>query len=710
MGIERPPPGWGAALALAGGIFAALLALAGRTTLWDRDEPRFAQATVEMIASGDYLVPTFNGQLRPDKPVLVYWLMSLPMRLLGPTAVAARLWSAAGIALSALFTFAIARRLLSARAGLWAMAVLAASPLAAMEGLAATADAVLLAAVTAALACFAAALAGGGGRPWPWLGLGVALGLALLAKGPVGLAVPGLAIATALWLLWRGRPRSGAQARPAEEAGSGFSQAQQPACEGGSVPVPPMRVPPRQAGVAPLSPTQRQPDEEGGIFPTQRPPDEGGGIPSAQAESHHEPAAIPIGRYAALAALAALLGLAIFGAWGVPANLATGGELARLGLGKHVVGRALGAMEGHGGGGWRGWLAGLPFYLLVAWVGFAPWVLWLPAAVSAALGGRLGGERGRALWIGWVVPTFVLMAVVSTRLPHYVLPAWPALALAVGGTLEAERSGGLAPRDRRWLRRGGWLLAPLLALAAAAVAALAVVAVLGRLPQTAAEPRDSTAASQAARPAGATAGSAAAVVGSAATAASPAADEPAAAGSATPGTEGGLVRDLGGLVAPWLALGVVMAVAGGRALCDHLAGRTRRAAAVLLVGTLAAALVAGAALAPALERQKPAPALAAAVRAATAPSVPVATFEYAEPSFIFYLRRWPVRELPDESAVASWAAERSPGVLVLPRSTWRRLRGAPWAAGLDEIAAARGWNVAKGRPLDLLAVRRHEAR
>ena len=57
--------GWGAALALAAAIFAALLAMASRTTLWDRDEPRFAQATVEMLASGDYLVPTFNGRLRP---------------------------------------------------------------------------------------------------------------------------------------------------------------------------------------------------------------------------------------------------------------------------------------------------------------------------------------------------------------------------------------------------------------------------------------------------------------------------------------------------------------------------------------------------------------------------------------------------------------------------------------------------------------------
>src|ERR1700692_3004911 len=72
---------WGAALALGVAIFALLLALAGRTPLWAGNEPRFAQATFEMIASGDYLVPTFNGSLRPDKPILAYWWMALPMRL-----------------------------------------------------------------------------------------------------------------------------------------------------------------------------------------------------------------------------------------------------------------------------------------------------------------------------------------------------------------------------------------------------------------------------------------------------------------------------------------------------------------------------------------------------------------------------------------------------------------------------------------------------
>jgi 4-amino-4-deoxy-L-arabinose transferase-like glycosyltransferase len=600
---ECARPGWGAALALAGAIFASQLALASRTTLWDRDEPRFAQATVEMIASGDYLVPTFDGRLRADKPILAYWWMALPMRLLGPSALAARLGSAAAMAIVALLTFAAARRLLPAGAGTWAMAVLAATPLAVVEGQAATADALLLAAVTGALACFAAALTGDGRRLWPWLGLGVTLGLAQLAKGPVGLAVPGLAIATTLVILGRRARAARREAAAAEQDGTAAAA-------------------PREAEV------------------------------------------VPVGRYAMRAALAALLGVAIFCAWGVPANLATGGELARVGIGKHVVGRALGAMEGHGGGawhGWRGWVTGLPFYLAVAWLGFAPWVLWLPAAVSATLGGRLGGERGRALLIGWVVPTFALMTLVATRLPHYVLPAWPALALAVGGTLEAERRGELAPRDLRWLRRGAWLLGPLVGLALAAMAGLAALAVFGR---------------HSAR----------------------AGHEPVAGGS--------LANVAAGLVLPCLALAAVLAVAGGWALRDHLAGRYGRAATVLVGGALAAALVAGGMVAPAAERLKPAPRLAAAVRAATAPAVPVATFEYAEPSFTFYLGRWPVRELRDTGAVGAWAAEGGPGVLVLPRSTYERLRDAPWAASLTEIAATDGWNVAKGRPLELVALLR----
>jgi 4-amino-4-deoxy-L-arabinose transferase-like glycosyltransferase len=609
-------------VALAAATFAALLALAGRTTLWDRDEPRFAQATVEMVASGNYLVPTFNGRLRPDKPILIYWLMSLPMRWLGPGALAARLWSPAGIALAALATFAIGRRLLGPRAGLWAMAMLAATPLAVVEGQAATTDAVLLAAITAAIACFAAALVpaagaasdgsslrGAGGRSsWPWWGLALALGLAQLAKGPVGLAVPALAMAMTLWLVRRQQRR------------------------------------------------------------------DPGALPATAAAS--AATAVPVRRLAGLAAFAALAGVAIFCAWGVPADRATHGQLAARGIGEHVIGRALGAREGHGGGGP---LAGAVLYLLVVWCGFAPWVLWLPAAVSAGLGGRLGGARGRALLVGWVVPTFVLMTLAATQLPHYVLPIWPALALAAAGTLEAERRGELAPRDRAWLRRGAWLLAPLVALGAAAVAGLAALLLHGGpwYSTPAAGPMPAVAAPGYSALARALGGA-----------------PPAAAAS------------LPAVAASGLALALVLSLAGAWALRDHLAGRYRRAACVLLGGAAAAALLAGVAVAPAVERLKPAPRLAQAVRAALPAGAPVATFDYGEPSFTFYLGRWPVRELTSDAAVAAWASEPGPRALVLPRQAFERLHAAAWAVRLREIASASGWNVAKGKWLDLMALGR----
>ena len=132
------------ALLLAVAIAAAYLFMDTRATLWDRDEPRFARATAEMVASGDYLVPTFNGQLRPDKPILIYWLMSLPMRILGPTELACRFFGAIGTALACWLTFFIGKRLLNPSVGLWAMAILATSLMMLYMGTAATADGVLL--------------------------------------------------------------------------------------------------------------------------------------------------------------------------------------------------------------------------------------------------------------------------------------------------------------------------------------------------------------------------------------------------------------------------------------------------------------------------------------------------------------------------------------------------------------------------------------
>ena len=51
-----------------------------RTGLWDRDEPRFAVAVREMRSRGDWIFPTFNGEPRYHKPILIYWLMGLSTR------------------------------------------------------------------------------------------------------------------------------------------------------------------------------------------------------------------------------------------------------------------------------------------------------------------------------------------------------------------------------------------------------------------------------------------------------------------------------------------------------------------------------------------------------------------------------------------------------------------------------------------------------
>ena len=88
----RATPPWAIAAVLLG-ILALASWLTTRSTLWDRDEPRFAQAAVEMVQSGQLLFPTFNGELRPDKPILIYWLMAIPVSLFGVSEWAVRAWA-----------------------------------------------------------------------------------------------------------------------------------------------------------------------------------------------------------------------------------------------------------------------------------------------------------------------------------------------------------------------------------------------------------------------------------------------------------------------------------------------------------------------------------------------------------------------------------------------------------------------------------------
>ena len=67
----------------------------GSVTLFDVDEAVFAEATKEMIQSGDYITPTYNGENRYDKPILFYWLMAVSYKVFGINEIGVRFPSAA---------------------------------------------------------------------------------------------------------------------------------------------------------------------------------------------------------------------------------------------------------------------------------------------------------------------------------------------------------------------------------------------------------------------------------------------------------------------------------------------------------------------------------------------------------------------------------------------------------------------------------------
>jgi 4-amino-4-deoxy-L-arabinose transferase-like glycosyltransferase len=162
----------------------------GATSLWDVDEGVNAQAAREMRDNGTWVIPTFNYQLRTAKPVMLYWLQRVSYAAFGVSEWSARLPSALAAWLTVLLTYELARRMFGRATGLLAGVVLASAFEFAMLAHAATPDATLLLFTVLTYLLFWS-LHRGGSRSW-WVPTAAACGLAVLTKGPVGVALPGL--------------------------------------------------------------------------------------------------------------------------------------------------------------------------------------------------------------------------------------------------------------------------------------------------------------------------------------------------------------------------------------------------------------------------------------------------------------------------------------------------------------------------------------
>jgi 4-amino-4-deoxy-L-arabinose transferase-like glycosyltransferase len=103
-------------------LLGAFLFLSGNwiLPLIDRDEPRFAEASREMLQRRDYVIPWFNGAHRYDKPPLIYWCQIASYRAFGTNAFTARLPSVLFALATILIVYQFGRRVADERTGFYA--------------------------------------------------------------------------------------------------------------------------------------------------------------------------------------------------------------------------------------------------------------------------------------------------------------------------------------------------------------------------------------------------------------------------------------------------------------------------------------------------------------------------------------------------------------------------------------------------------------
>jgi 4-amino-4-deoxy-L-arabinose transferase-like glycosyltransferase len=351
-------------------VIALLAALPGLFTLppTDRDESRFAEASAQMLESGDFTNILFQATPRYKKPVGIYWLQAASVQVLSAVEDRAiwayRVPSVLGAILAAAACAWGALAFLEAAEAAMAGALLAATMALSTESVLATTDAALCGAVTLSMAALARLYLAS--RDGPPAGRGVTLlfwlGMAgsILLKGPIGPMVAGLAmLSLAIWdRKWRW-----------------------------------------------------------------------------------------------LGSLRWDWGLLILAAavlpWAFAITVVSDGGFWGSALGGDLAPKLAGGQEGHG--------APPGYYLALSPVLLFPAALLAPAGLTH--GWLKRAEPGIRFALCWLVPTWLVFELVPTKLPHYTLPTFGALAWLMAAALRAPLGA--------WVR---WIGAALLAAVAVGLA------------------------------------------------------------------------------------------------------------------------------------------------------------------------------------------------------------------------------------------------
>jgi len=325
----------------------------------DRDEARFAQATKQMIETGDLVDIRYQEVARHNKPVGIYWMQALSAVIIGGGDADAPIWayripSLIGAIAAVLLTAWVGTIVFGPTIGFYGGALLALTVLIGVEARLAKTDAMLLATIVATEAVLARAYLTLHGKPGPsraeqmvfWL----ALGLGLLIKGPIILMVLGLTI-------------------------------------------------------VPLGIVERRWRWLLGLKPWPW----------------------------------LLLALAIILPWLILITLRTDGGFFAESVGKDLAGKVGEGQESHG--------APPGYYLGLAWLTFWPGTLLLVATLPAIW--RRWREPAMRFCLAWSVPTWIVFELVATKLPHYVLPSYPAVALAAVAAF-LDRKGAPTRALDRW--------------------------------------------------------------------------------------------------------------------------------------------------------------------------------------------------------------------------------------------------------------------